>query len=100
MDLEDLARRVQEGDREAKARMKQRLEPSMARIVARVLAKGTATTSLERKILVAAQRLAPPDALGPNTARTDPLARNLCQMVVNRLWPDRTEGSWQPTLTA
>ena len=98
-DLESLARRVQEGDLEARAQLKQDLESSMAHIVRRVLEKGTATTSLERKILAAAQRLCPQGRPSPNDPRTAPLAHNLCLMVVNRLWPGHTENSGQSTLT-
>ena len=99
-DLEILAQRVQEGDPEAKGQLKQRLESSMVRIVRRVLERGHADTSLERKILVAARRLAANARPGPNDSRTIPVAQNLCQMVVNRLWPGVTEVSWQATMTA
>jgi hypothetical protein len=99
-DLESLARRVQEGDFAAMAKLTQELEPSLVRIVRRVLEKGTATTSLERKILVAAQRLCPQARPSPNDPRTAPLAHNLCLMIVNRLCPGRTETSPQSTLTA
>ncbi len=101
-DLEVLARRVQEGDFEAKAQLKHEIEPSMARIVRRVLAKGHASSSLERKILAAARRLAPNSLPSDDDPRTAPLAHNLCQLVVNRLWPGATEisGAWQQTVTA
>ena len=110
--LNTLAQRVQEGDYAAKRQMKETLEPSMARIVRRVLERGQATTSLERKILAAARRLAPvehvdgnaldrPDTVSADlTKRTIPVSRNLCQMVVNRLWPGCTEDPLQTTLTA
>jgi hypothetical protein len=99
-DLESLAQRVQEGDYEARAQLKQDLEPSLARIVRRVLEKGTATTTLEQKILIAAQRLCPQERPSPRDPRTQSLAHNLCLMIVDRLWPGRTQDSWQPTLTA
>jgi hypothetical protein len=99
-DLENLARRVQEGDQAAKTQLKHTLEPSVLRIVRRVLERGRAETNLERKILTAARRLAPGAWSGPKDPRTAPLAENLCQMVVNRLWPSGTLGFWQTTLTA
>lgn len=98
--LECLAQRVQQGDRLAKAQLQQNLEPSMVRIVRRVLEKGHATSSLERKILVAAERLAPHEFPRTDDPRSIPLAHNLCQMVVSRLWPGATEDARQLTLTA
>src|SRR5947209_5889411 len=98
-ELERLAQRVEAGDAAAKTRLERQMEPSMALIVRRVLERGTANSSLERKILVAAQRLGPQDSSGPHDARTAPLAHNLCQMVINRLWPGQTAAPCQPTLT-
>jgi hypothetical protein len=103
--LEALTQRVQEGDLQAKAQLKHLLEPSMARIVRRVLDKGSASTSLERKILAAAQRLAPMPAPAAHAQRHQeqrlaPVARNLCQTVVNRLWPGGTEGSLTGTMVS
>lgn len=99
-DLEGLAERVQEGDKLAKTQLKERLEPGMFRIVRRVLERGQADTSLERKILVAARRLAPQAVPCTNDPRTAPLAHNLCEMVVNRLWPGGTDASWLTTQIA
>jgi hypothetical protein len=99
-ELEKLAQRVQEGDQAAKMQLKNTLEPSLLRIVRRVLERGRADTNLERKILTAARRLAPGALSGSKDPRTAPLAQNLCQMVVNRLWPGGTLSSWHTTLTA
>lgn len=98
--LEVLAQRVQQGDRHAKAKFQQSVEPSLVRIVRRVLEKGHATSSLERKILVAAERLAPQTVPSSNDPRTTPLAHNLCEMVVSRLWPGATEERWHATVLA
>ena len=48
--LDFLARRVGEGDFQAKAQLRQELEPGLPLIVRRVLERGTAHSSLERKI--------------------------------------------------
>ena len=98
--LNDLAQRVQEGDARAKSHMKEQLGPQLARIVRRVLERGTASSPLEHKILAAAHRLAPAAAGARLDARTDPVARSLCQMVVSRLWPGSTEGQLQATAVA
>jgi hypothetical protein len=88
-DLENLARRVQEGNLDAKVQLERQLKPSMARLVRRVLERGQPTTNLERKILVVAQRLDPQD--NPNCSRSATVAHNLCQMIIHRLWPSDTQ---------
>lgn len=99
-DLNQLTQRVREGDLQARAQLKHRLEPEMAHIVRRVLEKGEASTSLERKILAAARRLAPDPDAKVDERRSTPLARNLCQMIVSRLWPGGTEGALHATMVS
>jgi hypothetical protein len=99
-DLAQLARRVQQGDRKAGAQLRQDLEPSVLRIVRHVLERGQANSSLERKILAAARRLAPYAVPSSSDPRATPLAHNLCQVVVNRLWPGGTQDCGQQTLPA
>ncbi len=99
-DLKQLTQRVREGDLQARTQLKDRLDPEMAHIVRRVLEKGEASTSLERKILAAARRLAPNLEDKANEPPTAPVARNLCQMIVSRLWPGGTEGAFQATLVS
>ena len=98
--LDFLAKRVGEGDFQAKAQLRQELEPGLPLIVRRVLERGTAHSSLERKILLAARRLAPPPRPGASDPRAAPVAQNLCRMVIDRLWPGHTEDPWHATLTA
>jgi len=92
-DLKQLTQRVQAGDFAARGELKHRLEPAMARIVRRVLERGEASTTLERTILAEARRLSP-DGFGGSgqQRRTAPVARDLCQRIVTRLWPGATEG--------
>ena len=98
--LDGLAQRTQQGDLQAKVQLKQQLEPNMNRIVRHVLERGQASSSLERRILAVAERLVPQAGAQGNPARTAVVSRNLCEMVVNRLWPGATEGSWARTTTA
>ena len=99
VDLDGLAQRVGQGDYEAKTRLRQELEPGVTQIVRLVLERGTATTKLERRILQAARRLAPSAMPSANDPRTLPVAHNLCQQVVDHLWPGNTEGPWDATVT-
>ncbi|MCI0377404.1 MAG: hypothetical protein L0215_07350 [Gemmataceae bacterium] len=96
-DFEYLANQTRSGNLQAKVHLRESLEPQLARIVRRVLERGTAATSLERKILSAARRFGPLNPSSP--ARTAPVARSLCQMVINRLWPGTTEATHLQTLT-
>jgi hypothetical protein len=99
-ELEILVQRVREGDYKAKAELKEYLEPSLVCIVRRVLARGTADSVIEQKILVAARRLAPRGVPAPGDHRAASLAYDLCQIIINRLWPGQTEEAWLATLAA
>lgn len=91
--LNVLAQRIQQGDRQAKAEFREHLEPSLVRIVRRVLEKGTATCSLERKILATARRLMPEEVL--DSSHSEAIAQNLCRMVLTRLCSGVTERGLQ-----
>lgn len=97
-DLQYLAQQTQAGDSRAKDQLQGTLEPSMNRIVRRVLERGQAGSKLEQKILAIAQRL---QAGHPPAFKdqAEQVSRNLCQMVVNRLWPGHTDQRLQ-TLSA
>jgi hypothetical protein len=83
-DFGGLVSRVQAGDRGARAQFKRDLEPDMAKLLTRALAQGDQASPLGRRLLQAAQRLAPDAPVGA-------MAGSLSRLVLDRLQPGSTE---------
>jgi hypothetical protein len=95
--LNTLAERVEQGDAQARARLRDRLEKQMARITRRTLRSAPGSSELDSKIRATAHRLDPQGQAHPHLIQQ--VAANLCQTVVNRLWTGSTEGLLQTQAT-
>jgi hypothetical protein len=98
--IEVLAQRVREGDYEAKGQLRRQLERSLTQIVRPVLERGTAASTLERNILLAAEQLPPWVRHSSDAQKAALLAESFCQFMIDRLWPGSTEEFCQATLGA
>jgi hypothetical protein len=100
-DLHSLAQRARQGDLEARATLRHRLQPQVERMVRHALKEGETATHLGRSLLAAVRRLGEFPVNQPSQpARPAAAARGLVHYLVDRLWPGFTSPGRYPETVA